>query len=77
MKNLIINVLVAIFIIGLLIYLLVDMKRTSLEEKEQQTKRVNTCFPFILDREIQIDGSSYVICHPEPGSKDYKIKELK
>lgn len=44
--------------------------------KKLQDARVATCFPSILDEEIEIDGIKYVICHSEPGSKDYKIKEL-
>ncbi len=44
--------------------------------KKLQDARIAACFPSILDKEIEIDGIKYVICHSEPGSKDYKIKEF-
>mgnify|MGYP003520604874 CR=1 FL=1 len=37
---------------------------------------VSACFPLIFDKEIEIDENKYVICHTEPGSKDFKIKEF-
>lgn len=37
---------------------------------------ISACFPLIFDKEIEIDEIKYVICHTEPGSKDYKVKEF-
>jgi len=52
------------------------MDERDVNLKKLQDARVAACFPSILDEEIEIDGVKYVICHSEPGSKDYKIKEL-
>lgn len=70
---------VVIVIVGLVFG--VSRCSSFLEEQDENIKKLNdqriaTCFPSILDKEIEIDGVKYVICHSEPGSKDYKVKEL-
>ncbi len=44
--------------------------------KKTHDSYVSSCFPLIFDKQIEIDDVKYVICHTEPGSKDFKIKEF-
>ena len=53
----------------------------AIEEHDQNIRKYNqqqieTCFPALFVQEVEIDGIKYEICRSEPGSKDFKLKEI-
>ena len=72
---------VAFIVLFVVIMVGIGTCNSCLDEFDTKKKKLNdsyvsSCFPLIFDKEIEIDEVKYVICHTEPGSKDYKIKEL-